>query len=230
MGIQDLFREKSNFVGILDGCDDKKSGKKGNTFDSANVAADYALKDIKLKSAATIQQWAEDDVPLAEGETQADRLYAMLVGIADANKDGEITEEEATVYDMAANCAWDYLTSKGVDDDDAGALLNDWDVDAADRIRDLMQNTLPDGDGADDEINEFAFGEGDEGAVFDSVFKKVISFVNGVKTKIKKRISGTVRLSGAQKAAIKKMHMKSHSAGAMMKRAKSMLKRKKAGL
>lgn len=230
--ISDLLRDKSNFVtgkGVaLDGCDDKK--KKAKALDAVGeAAANYTISDMKVKAASAVQQWVEDDVPLGEGETQADRLYALLLGMADANHDGEIGDDEADAYGMVANFAWDYLASKGADESDIDALLNEWDGDAADRIRDLVQGALPDGDGADDEINEFAFGEDDEGAVFDSVFKRVISFVNGVKTKIKKRISGTVRRSGAQKAAIKKAQIKSHSAGAMMKRAKSMMKRRKAG-
>jgi hypothetical protein len=48
--------------------------------------------------------------------------------------------------------------------------------------------------------------------------------------RIKKRISGTVRLSAKQKVAVRKMLRKSHSAMATMKRMKSMKIRRKAGL
>jgi hypothetical protein len=228
--LQDYLRDKSNFVSgvALDGCDDKK--KKAKAFDAVGeAAANYTIADLKIKAASAVQQWVEDDVPLGEGETQADRLYSLLLGIADVNHDGEISDDEADAYNMVASFAWDYLALKGADEGDIDALLNEWDSDAADRIHDLVQSTLPDGDDADDEINEFAFSTDDEGAVFDAVYKMKVAFQGGKKVKIKKRISGTVRRSGAQKAAMKKAQMKSHSAGAMMKRAKSMMKRKKAG-
>ena len=53
---------------------------------------------------------------------------------------------------------------------------------------------------------------------------------NGKKMRIRKRISGTVRLSAKQKLAIRKARMKSHSAGAMMRRMKSMRMRRKMGI
>ena len=53
---------------------------------------------------------------------------------------------------------------------------------------------------------------------------------NGKKVRINKRVSGTVRLSAKQKVAIKKARLKSHNARAMLKRAKSMRKRKQMGL
>jgi hypothetical protein len=53
---------------------------------------------------------------------------------------------------------------------------------------------------------------------------------NGKKMRIRKRVSGTVRLSAAQKVGLRKARMKSHSATARMRRAKSMKIRRKSGL
>jgi hypothetical protein len=53
---------------------------------------------------------------------------------------------------------------------------------------------------------------------------------NGKKLVLKRRVSGTVRRSGAQKIAIKRAQMKSRSSGAKLKRAKSMRVRMKMGL
>jgi hypothetical protein len=190
-------------------------------------AADYAEKDIKLKAVASIYEWVETD-NLGEGETNADRLMALIVGIADADKNGEITDDEAVVLDIALNAAADYLVSIGVDEEDVSLLLNDWDSDAADRVMELVASTLPDSEeDAMDKMDDFVFGEKDQEPVLDAVYKKTAAIRNGKKVLLKKRISGTVRLSGAQKVAIKKMQRKSHSAGAQIKRMKSMMKRKK---
>lgn len=193
-------------------------------------ADDYTLRDIKLSAIAVVQQWAETD-DLGDGESYADRLMAMFVGIADANHDGDVTEDEQGVLEVALNAAWDYLVKAGVTEEDAGALLNDWDDDAADRVRDLVASVLPDGDdAASAEIDSFVFSDDDNAPALDAVYRKTVAVRNGKKVRINKRISGTVRLSAKQKVAIRKARMKSHSAGAMMRRLKSMRLRRKAGL
>ncbi len=193
-------------------------------------ADNYTLRDIKLSAIAVVQQWAETD-DLDDGESYADRLMAMFVGIADANHDGDVTEDEQGVLEVALNAAWDYLVKAGVTEEDAGALLNDWDDDAADRVRDLVASVLPDGDdAASAEIDSFVFSDDDNAPALDAVYRKTVAVRNGKKVRINKRISGTVRLSAKQKVAIRKARMKSHSAGAMMRRLKSMRLRRKAGL
>jgi len=214
---------------------EEKQATKKPTLDSTaqdddlSGAADFTVSEISMSAAAAVQQWAETD-DLDDGETHADRLMALMVGIADANKDGEITEDEQGVVDVALNAAWDYLVKLGVTDEDAGLLLNDWDGEAADRVRDLVSSALPDGADADADIDNFVFGEGDQDPALDAVYKMKFAVRAGKKMRIKKRVSGTVRLSAKQKVAIRKMHMKSHSAGARMHRMKSMRMRRKIGL
>lgn len=193
-------------------------------------ADNYTIADITMSAVSAVQQWAETD-DLDDGESYADRLMALVVGIADANKDGDITEDEQGVLDVALNAAWDYLVKCGATEEDAGALLNDWDDEAADRVRDLVASVLPEGDDeANAEIDSFVFSESDQEPAFDAVYKMKMAVRGGKKMRIRKRISGTVRLSAKQKLAIRKARMKSHSAGAMMRRMKSMRMRKKAGL
>ena len=193
-------------------------------------ADNYTIADITMSAVSAVQQWAETD-DLDDGESYADRLMALVVGIADANKDGDITEDEQGVLEVALNAAWDYLVKAGVTEEDAGALLNDWDDDAADRVRDLVASVLPDGDdAASAEIDSFVFSDDDNAPALDAVYRKTVAVRNGKKVRINKRISGTVRLSAKQKVAIRKARMKSHSAGAMMRRLKSMRLRRKAGL
>lgn len=233
-------RNGKNFLdscstGTKDGCD-PKDGKKSATLDEAG--ADYAVKNIKLQAISTLQQWVETD-DLDEGETLADRLIAMMVGIADSNKDGELSEDEQGVIDVAMNAAWDYLKAKGVSDEDCNALFNDGDNDAAERIRDLLADSLPEGEEADEEIDGVVFTEKDQDPLLDSVseavyldavYKKTFAIRKGKKVRINKRVSGTVRLTAKQKVAIRKAQMKSHSASAMMRRLKSLRIRRKAGL
>lgn len=203
---------------------------------TAEAGAAFAVSDIRVAAGAAVQAWCEtQDADLDEGETLADRLLAMMVGIADENKDGEITDDEATIIDIALNAAYDYLTAKGVSEEDASALLNDGDNAAAERVSELLKGALPEGeDSAMDDVDAFAFdAESQESlmdSVFDAVYKKRMVIRGGKKVRINKRISGTVRLSAAQKVAIRKAGLKSRSAGARMKRMKSVNMRKRMGL
>lgn len=219
-------RKVEKVRGTLDSCGSKKSDDKKPVLDGA---ADYAKRDIALRTAAAIQQWVETD-DLDEGETYSDRLLALIVGIADENKDGDVTDEEAEVCDVALNAAADYLARKGVAEEDISALLNDWDESAATRVRDLVASALPDGEAADEDIDNFAFSDEDQEPTFDAVYRKTFAIRNGKKVKINKRISGTVRLSAKQKMAIRKAQRKSHSASAIMRRMKSMRLRKRSRL
>ena len=197
--------------------------------DSGLSGADtYTQKDISLKAVATVQSWVETE-DLDDGESYADRLLALVVGIADDNKDGEISEDEQGVVDIALNAIWDYLSKFDADDADISALLNDWDADAGERIRDLLAASMPEGEDNDADLDNFVFGS-DQSAAFDAVYKKTLAIRGGKKVRINKRISGTVRLSAKQKVGIRKAQMKSHSASAMMHRAKSMRMRVKSGL
>lgn len=217
---------------------EEAKAKKGAIFDSVENgdtytdASDFAHNDIALKSVAALQQWAEAD-DLEDGEDLATRLSMMMVGIADADLDGEISDAEWGVMQIALETAWDYLAGKGVSEEDIDALLNNWDNDAAVRIQELLASRLPDGDEASgDDMDSFVFGDGSDEAAFDSAvldatYKMKVAIRGGKKVRIKKRISGTVRLSAKQKIAIRKAQRKAFSAGAMMKRAKSMRIRQK---
>lgn len=200
--------------------------------DAPQGAAAYAQADMRLKAVAAIHQWAETgDDDLADGESMADRLLAMVVGIADSDKDGDISEEEQEICDIVLNAMWDYLSSKGVSEEDCDALLNEWDSEAGDRVKDLVVSALPDGeDAATADMDAFAFDAESDGAVFDAVYKKKIVVRGGKKVRINKRVSGRVRLSAKQKISIRKMLRKSHSAVATMHRAKSVRIRKRSNL
>lgn len=197
---------------------------KSEAFDSA---AKYELMSARMDAAAAIKQWAEDD-DLDEGETSADRLQALLVGIANSNMDGELDEDEQEIMIAASEAAWDYLAAFGVDEEDLDALLNDWDADTAVRIQELLAGEMDNED--DDEMDSFVFGPEAQEAVFDATYKKRTVIRGGKKVRVNKRVTGKVRLSGKQKMSLRKAQLKSRSAGAKMRRIKSMRKGVKMGL
>lgn len=190
----------------------------------------------RMDVAAALQQWAETTPEdLGTGETMADRLFALMVGIADDNKDGDLTDDETTVIQAALENAYDYMVSKGVSDADALAVLQDGDEDAANRVAEFLKGALPDGEDAEmDDVDNFAFDNDSTESLFDgvldAVYKKKIVVRGGRKLKINKRVSGRVVLSAAQKVAIRKARRKAHSSSAMVRRAKSMKMRARAGL
>lgn len=194
-----------------------------------SAAALYARQNIALNTVAALQAWASDDFD--DEEHQAENLFALFLGIADVDDNGEIGEDEEVIIDAAVAAAHDYLAKKGVSEDDLQALLNDWDDAAAERVRDYLMGELPEGEDAElSDMDDFVFSDEDNASIFDAVYKKAVVMRNGKKQMIKKRVSGTVHLSAAQKAGISKAHSKSHSAAANAQRARSMKMRSKMGL
>ncbi len=194
------------------------------------AAAEHEIRTLRMQAAAAIQQWVEES-DLDASESSADRLLALMVGIADENQDGELDDDEQEVLLVALESGWDYLSGLGVEEDDISALLNDWDADAGERVRDLVASALPDGDDeADEAIERFAFTDDDQEPLLDATYRKTVAIRGGKKVRINKRVSGTVRLSGKQKLAIRKASMKARSAGAKARRLKSMKLRRKLGL
>lgn len=218
---------------LLDGASPTNEEKKGIVLDAAET---FLGADIRMAVAAGIQQWAETEAAdLDEGETMADRLFALMVGIADDNKDGELTDEEAALISVALENAFDYLVGKGVAEADALALLEDNSDEAAGRVLEFIKGALPQGeDESMDDVDAFAFdAESSESlfdAVLDAVYKKKLVVRGGRKVRIMKRVSGRVVLSAGQKVAIRKARRKAHSSSAKMRRAKSMKMRARSGL
>lgn len=196
-------------------------------------AAEFADADISASAAAVVQDWASTE-DLDDGEGMADRLIAMLVGVADEDGAGELGDDEAEVASMAADSAWDYMAGKGASDEDLGAIFGD-DPDeanaAAMRVAELLNDSMPDGDeAAMDDVNNHAFRWAASGNVLDAVYKKRMAVRGGRKQIIMKRVSGMVHRSAAQKLAVRKASMKAHGSAAKMHRAKSMRVRKSMGL
>lgn len=207
------------------------------TFDGLDFSAENDMTaaetaNLRLEVAGVIAAWAETD-DLDDDESIVDRFDAMMIGIVDADKNGDLDDDELALLDIAYNIAAEIFTAKGASDEDIDAMLNDGDPDAGENIHELIINTGADGE--DEELNEinataFDFDEDSDSAVLDATYKRKIAIRNGKKTIIRKRIAGRVRLTAKQKMAIKKMHRKSHSGKARMKRLKSLKRRKAMGL
>jgi hypothetical protein len=211
---------------------------KQRVLDDAKAASatSFAMTGARMAASASVQEWRETSTDdLMEGETMADRLFAMMVGIADDNKDGEISPDEEAVITLAMESAADYMIGKGADEADVMALLNDGDDEAGGRILELLNGAKGEGEDADmDDVDSFAF-DGESSApmldsVLDAVYKKKMVVRGGRKMRINKRVSGTVRLNSAQKVSIRKAGRKAHSAMANMRRMKSMRLRSRSGL
>jgi hypothetical protein len=130
--------------------------------------AGYAALDIALRTTASIHVWTR--LRLAPNETAADRLRALLVGITDENKDGEITDDEQGVLTIARGVVWRYLEAKAIFPDDLDDILNHWEPSptwdsvlnawmpsTADRVRDYLVQALPAGKLAVADIDRFVF-------------------------------------------------------------------------
>lgn len=201
----------------------------GLAYSAEDDMAAAELATLKIDVGGLVAAWAEtDDAELDAGETLADRFDAMMIGLVDADKNGELDDDELQVLDIAYNIAYDILTSRGANHDDAIALLNEADETAAENIHELLVNTGADGEDAElAAINAaaFEFDEDSDSAVMDATYKRTVAIRNGKKVVIRKRIAGTVKLTAKQKMAIKKMQRKAHSGAARNKRLKSLKRR-----
>lgn len=233
MNILDQMRQAA-FSGSL-----KQNNPPQATFDGLNYSAEddmaaAELSTLKLDVAGGISSWLEtDDSDLDAGETLVDRFDAIMIGTVDADKNGDLDDDELDVLELAYGIASDYLISQGVNNEDVAAMLNDGDEAAAENIHEFLINMGVDGEDAEmAAINAaaFEFDEDSDSAVMDATYKRTVAICNGVKTIVRKRISGTVKLSAKQKAAIKKMQLKAHSGKARAKRLKSLKRRKAMGL
>lgn len=210
----------------------QKATMDGDEAVELDALSSYERADTRLSVASAAMVWAEtSEDDLDEDETLADRLDSLLVGIVDQNKDGELSDDELNALDVAYSTLADYLGTKGVSEDDIDALLNDGDADAAERVSELLVGVLPNGEDAEiSDLHGFAFDADSDASVMDAAFKKVVAIRGGKKMRVRKRISGHVRLTSKQKIGIQKMLRKSHSGAAKAHRAKSMRLRKSMGI
>lgn len=202
----------------------------GTTMDAAS--GEYADQSVSMMAVAVVNEWATT-TDLDKGETFADRLVMMLMGIADSDGNGEIGEDETLVIQAAMTAAYGYMVNLGASEEDAAAIFDDGEASAsaAERVRDLVAANLPEGDAAEGELlDSVIFTPEDQEPVMDSAYKRKVAIRHGKKVIINKRISGTPHLSPKQKLGLAKARRKANGAAAMARRMKSMRKRQQMGL
>jgi hypothetical protein len=231
-----LFAEQIALDSAAAAAEKKRAEPKDSVFDAA---AKFEESAAKLDVAGAVQAWAEttsDD--LGDGETMADRLISLIIGAAapDAGDDEELTDEQADLANTYLELAAAYMAKLGVSDADITAVIDDGDGDAATRVSEFVADEVGGTDEERDEaMTNHAFGDddGDEAAfdsILDAVYKKRMVVRGGKKMRVMKRVSGHVRMTGAQRIGLRKARLKSHSAGARLHRMKSMKLRQKMGM
>lgn len=162
-----------------------------------------------------------------EGEFSYEQLDALLVGFVvddeDAEEFDDLTDEQVEQYEVLAETLVDAFTKLGAAKANAEAAVGG-DDDAAQELGDFLADKMESNEKTDDEIvAKFAV---EDGMIFEA--KKRV--VRGGKVKmIKKRIR-KVRLSSAQRGALKKARRKAHTSAAKRTRKKSMRIRKSRGM
>ncbi|WP_052123094.1 hypothetical protein [Gallibacterium anatis] len=210
---------------------------------SSDIAV-YQEQAIASQALQYFSEWLETpEEDLEEGEGYGDRLFAMVVGVADDNKNGEIDDDEADIANIAQNAIYDYLVSKGVSNENAVSLLEEFDNDLAETVRNFLLEKLPEGDDAlNDEFDKVVFSADENESIFDSTdedevkkfyldaaYRKRFAIRNGRKVRVNKRVSGVVRLTAKQKQALRKAQRKANSSAAKMRRIKSFKIRRRMG-
>jgi len=186
-------------------------------FDSAED--DYGSKQERaLGMAAALEFIGGDDYSW-------NMLNGLVTGLADADGDGEITDEEEEAYNAILATTADALVELGGNKANVKQFIDDEDSEAGEKLANYLSKRIEDSERADDEIiSRFALKAS---AILDGAKIRVVR--NGVVTLVRKTLRKP-KLSAAQKAALKKARKKAHSASARRKRAKSMGVRKKRGM
>lgn len=216
----------------------KKEEASGDpVFEAAGTGgATYDLADAQMRSMAmgAVLTWIE------EGDFSYSAIDELAVGVADLDGDEELTPSETAIYEDIWSVIAEAMMSLGADEDNIMEFLDDEDDDAGEKLGSFLADVMDNIPSEDDEIVT-SFATGEDGAVFECAdaeafgifeasYKKVKVVKDGKVVVKKKRMSGKVRMSAAQKAALKKARRRAHSSAARLKRAKAMKVRKKRGM
>lgn len=216
------------------------------TDDVTNTAAVFQEQAIASDAMNLLNEWLDtDESDLDSDEGFGDRLYHLMIGLADENKDGDISDDEAEIINVGLNAVADYLVAKGVDEDKVVSLLEEFDNNLANNVREIVLANLPEGEEAlFEDMDKVIFSAEEnqsvldsvqrmaekQGLTLDAVYRKTFAIRHGKKMRINKRISGKVRLSAKQKVAIRKAQRKAQTGAAKLRRLKSFRLSKRLGL
>lgn len=176
------------------------------------AAGKDAMKNALSNAADAVFAWADG------GDHSFDALDGFVqaaAGITDDNDDP--TDEQVDVYNNMWGNVADFLAACGVDDDSIELLADDEDDDAAASVASAVAGI--DTDDRDEVEAAFVVAGSSDDDMLTEAFKKVVR--NGEIKLIRKPLRKRI-MSSAQKAALKKARLKSHTGAAKMARKKSM--------
>lgn len=204
---------------------DSGAGKPADAPDAVEV---FARQQARTQAMSAVLAWVED------GDYTYTSLDEFVCGVADLDGDFEISDEEEAVYNAVWQQVPDALQTLGADESDVNEMVNSEDNDAAARIGKALSADMDETTADDEEIIAgFALGEDavfenasddPEGRhmILEATYKRRKVVRDGKVQVIRKRISGKVRLSAAQKAALRKARRKANTGAAKLARRKSM--------
>lgn len=217
-------------------CDGKKCDKKDEQVNESAeskvgvleaAVSEMAEQNARGRAMSALLTW------VSEGSFDYDTLDAMIIGASDLDEDMEVSEEEEDFYNEVWGYVPEAISVLGGNTEDANALFNG-PSEEADKAAARLGSSLTDAlneQKADDNEIVIGFslggkvmesvGESAVGAILEATYrmKKVVR--DGVVQKIRKRISGHVKLSAEKRMGLKKAQRKAHTATANLHRAKS---------
>lgn len=181
---------------------------------------------------------------ISNGEFTYDALDEIIIAVCDIDGDDDLTDEEIDFYNDVWQEIANAMLTLGADADDVQEFVDgpsDDADDAAARIGRVLSDEMDEYEADDDDIIsafalsedavlESAAGDTNRVGILEAAFKKKKVVRDGKVQIVRKRVSGRVRLSAAQKAGLKKARRKANTATARLARKKSMRLRKQRGL
>ena len=194
-------------------------------------AADATTRALAMQA---VLEWQKGGVFTYEA------LDNIVIYMADIDDEDDIDEEEEEFYNEIWEEIPNALLSLGADYKDVENFVSEDDK-AGNKVGTIVSKELEDMPAEDDDlVASFAYGEdgvlecaGDDNnlrGILEATYKKRKMVRDGKVIIGKKRVSGRVKLTAAQRAGLKKARRKANTAAARQHRKKSMRIRKQRGL
>ncbi|HFU2857321.1 TPA: hypothetical protein ACGQ50_000861 [Enterobacter cloacae] len=187
----------------------------------SQLLCEAAASSERAEAAAAVLDWASSGDASAEA---FDEMALVLAGIDDTTD--ELSDEQIDNYNDQLVMLAEAAVGLGADAGDVTTMIDENDSDSAQAVMDAISVS-----DEDEAIASYSVGGGEDGALMESALLEAsIKVVRGGVVKIVRKRPHKIRISGAQKAALKKARLKAHTATAKIARAKSLKIRKKRGL
>lgn len=177
-----------------------------------------AAESMRATAAAAVLEWARG------GDTSYeafDDMAMAMAGIGEDDDDADPSDEQIEEYNDYLGLMAQAAVSFGASKDDVQTMIDDEDDDAADSVADALAGLNEDKD--DEAITAFSIKS-------DLMMESVVKVIRNGEVKLIKKNVRKRRRTAAQRAAFKKVQLKSHTAAAKASRAKSMKQRKRRGM